>query len=539
MVYLILAHKNPKQLYRLISILTYQNTKFVIHIDADSDIEKFKCLFQKRSQDVFFLADRKVTKWGSFQIIEATIVGLQYIEDILPDTDRVTLLSGQDYPIKTNKYIHQYFDANKEKIYMEFFSIPCEKWVSGGRNRFPDFEFMSQMIDIYAGSQWWSFPMKIVKRILIDLKGYPNFTKYFKWVTVPDESFFQTLLINYYDPDINDNIVNESLRMISWHPPYTHPKTIFSREIMKITKSKKLFARKFDAEVDSTILDKIDNHILNFNENRTFKKKNKALRKSLTQVILVLTNKIQILKSFYELKEQLPNENIFLLYHENNDNKIENDHHEKYIFKFNDSILHGLGFKPIEKSLLPGSNHFPLFSFYNSYPDFDYYWVIEDDVYYNGHWNNFFNNFSPNSIRSDFISAHFKSFEQDPYWFWWNSLKKNGDSENLPAKLSSFNPIYRISKEAIIYLDQKMKDGWIGHHEILIPTLLYNAGFSLLDFGGDGPFCFAKNINKFYKNSFCTIKDQAHHSSLRYRPLVLNDEITDNIIYHPVKNYLQ
>jgi hypothetical protein len=80
-----------------------------------------------------------------------------------------------------------------------------------------------------------------------------------------------------------------------------------------------------------------------------------------------------------------------------------------------------------------------------------------------------------------------------------------------------------------------MKEGWMGHHETLMPTLLYNAGFPILDFGGDGQFCPFNNHNRFYKINQCTLHDRVHHSSMRYRPFIDLAEVSENLLYHPVK----
>ena len=45
--YLILAHKNPQQLYRLIKALDDGKSQFFIHVDSKTAIEPFTALFQE------------------------------------------------------------------------------------------------------------------------------------------------------------------------------------------------------------------------------------------------------------------------------------------------------------------------------------------------------------------------------------------------------------------------------------------------------------------------------------------------------------
>lgn len=77
---------------------------------------------------------------------------------------------------------------------------------------------------------------------------------------------------------------------------------------------------------------------------------------------------------------------VFFAYHQHED-RLPNALEELNTFSFTNSILHELGYSPIEERLLPGSNHFPLLKFYREHPDYDYYWMVEDDVRFSGDWN--------------------------------------------------------------------------------------------------------------------------------------------------------
>ncbi|MCD7937998.1 MAG: hypothetical protein LUG98_14165 [Tannerellaceae bacterium] len=58
-----------------------------------------------------------------------------------------------------------------------------------------------------------------------------------------------------------------------------------------------------------------------------------------------------------------------------------------YIFTYN--TLNQLPFKAIRETIVPGSAHFPLLQFYRDFPVYDYYWIIEYDVVFNGDWSFF------------------------------------------------------------------------------------------------------------------------------------------------------
>ena len=52
--YIILAHKNPIQLSRLINRLDDDHSNFYIHIDKSTDIREFKINIQKK-QNIYFI----------------------------------------------------------------------------------------------------------------------------------------------------------------------------------------------------------------------------------------------------------------------------------------------------------------------------------------------------------------------------------------------------------------------------------------------------------------------------------------------------
>src|SRR5438309_6901700 len=101
--HLILAHKNPLQLERLLRALEHPGFDFYIHIDGKSDIRQFEHLFNNKN--VFPIKNRAKIYWASFGTIQATMNGLN---EILPkgEYDYVNVISAQDFPIKPASYIY-------------------------------------------------------------------------------------------------------------------------------------------------------------------------------------------------------------------------------------------------------------------------------------------------------------------------------------------------------------------------------------------------------------------------------------------------
>ena len=212
---------------------------------------------------------------------------------------------------------------------------------------------------------------------------------------------------------------------------------------------------------------------------------------------------------------------VYFAYHQQGDVLPVSLHSVDNLFVFTSDVLNELGYTPIEKGkLVPGSNHFPLLKFYKENQGYDYYWLVEDDVRFSGDWKDFFGSFA--SCTSDFLSSVIETKAENPTWYWWTSLKTGNEVIAEEKLLKSFNPIYRLSSQALVCIDAHLRIGWMGHHEVLLPTLLYNKGFLVEDFGGEGAFVCPENKAKFYNDT-----------SMRIAPVLPDDR--KNYLFHPVK----
>lgn len=231
------------------------------------------------------------------------------------------------------------------------------------------------------------------------------------------------------------------------------------------------------------------------------------------QVILILCSRMnpwilrQINKWWTVKKTDV---DVYVLYHQQGD--IPEEIKSYPYMAFTSEILHGMGYHPIAATIVPGSNHFPLLKFYLEHPRYDYYWLVEDDVLFTGEWPDFLDKFSQKD--SDFVSAYVRSYGEEPDWPWWGSLS-GAEEIPLESRVHSFNPIYRLSSRALAYIHDKLGQGWSGHHEVLLPTLLLHGGYSVADLNGEGRLLY----------------DEMTHSHL---PLPVGER-RPGMIYHPVK----
>lgn len=289
--YILEAHRYPAQLHRLVERLNDGSSEFFVHIDKKSDIRQFESL--KSFGPILRFTGRADSAWGAWGSVQAALNGLKAIRDSGKYFDQAILLSGQDYPIKSNDDIDAFFEASPYGIFMDIFPIPnYDKWPGndrGGWYRVDKYyiglkwhEFLrSKFLNLlarylpflrrqmpnnmkpYTGSAWWSVDMYALNYILDYDAAHPEYRAFHQYTFVSDELFVQMMIANSTDERIRQSLCTDNLRFYLWaKSDSAHPNTLRKSDFPAIQASAKLFARKFDATVDSEILDRIDAEIL-------------------------------------------------------------------------------------------------------------------------------------------------------------------------------------------------------------------------------------------------------------------------------------
>ncbi|MGY0037937.1 hypothetical protein [Pedobacter sp. NJ-S-72] len=77
-----------------------------------------------------------------------------------------------------------------------------------------------------------------------------------------DEFVVASILMN---SPYQDKVINENHRYINWSENEAHPKILTINDYQEIIGSGMLFARKFDLDVDLSVLDVLDLHVAEAN----------------------------------------------------------------------------------------------------------------------------------------------------------------------------------------------------------------------------------------------------------------------------------
>lgn len=297
LMYLIIAHKNPEQVARLIRTLNYDGDGFFIHIDKKCklkpfedalELEAFEKHITKTPARIHFVSNRVSVVCGGYTQVEATFNSLSEIFSSSERFDYLILLTGQDYPIKTNQQIRTYFASNKGREFLERFQLPgsAEKAraeISWRTARVKEYSFldyyqgkgsylMSKIarrifpakelpadFPLYWGHSHWRLTYDCAAFLLKFKSEHEDFMRLFRLALSPDEYVFHTVIMN---SPFAENVIDDCLTHINWSTGGYHPKVLTCKDFHDLEKSRKLFARKFDIHVDSGVMDLIDRNLL-------------------------------------------------------------------------------------------------------------------------------------------------------------------------------------------------------------------------------------------------------------------------------------
>jgi hypothetical protein len=272
--YIISAYQRLNQVSRLVRRLHTDAASFFIHVDKKTDDRDCAALTASL-QDlpaVHFL-ERHVCHWGGFGHVRATLKGIDELARSGTVFDYVILLTGQDYPIKSNDYIESFFTSASGKSFMSFSALPSESWsprggldridyrhlrIYGRHLRSPFRRPFPVGLRPYGGGAYWCLSRACIDHVARFVAERPDVVEFFQWVDIPDEVFFQTIVLN---SELRDTVVNDTLRYIDWTRG-RRPAILETTDFAALCASSKLFARKFDIEQDENVLDLIDRRLL-------------------------------------------------------------------------------------------------------------------------------------------------------------------------------------------------------------------------------------------------------------------------------------
>lgn len=275
--YLIMAHKNVNQVERLIRALSHKQFDFYIHLDKKENIEDY--IYLSALPQVYFIKKRMSVRWASYQFIQAIMQGLKEILQTSVEYSFISLLSGQDYPIKPPDTIFRFFLEQVGKSFLSFEPLGSEWWRHAitrvEQYHTTSLSFKGQYIlqnivnnilpkrkfplpyKLYGGSDgtWWTIGIDCATYLVDFMEEHVSLRLFCYFTWCPDEFLISTILMN---SPFKDKIINDNYRYIDWSEGGANPKILTVVDIDNLINTHKLFARKFDLKHDKKIFDIID-----------------------------------------------------------------------------------------------------------------------------------------------------------------------------------------------------------------------------------------------------------------------------------------
>ena len=182
-------------------------------------------------------------------------------------------------------------------------------------------------------------------------------------------------------------------------------------------------------------------------------------------------------------------------------------------------------------TLWPRNIELPLMGFFQEHSQYEYYWLMEYDVRFTGHWMDFFRNFAGN--ESDLLATTIFDFGFRPGWDNWKTLKS---PQRIPdqARVRALLSLCRLSNTALRAMHEAYCNGWSGHYEVTIPTILKTRGLKLEDFGGSGRYVASGNANRFYRNTPAVAG--LAPGTFTVAANTISADYPANMLWHPIKS---
>jgi hypothetical protein len=294
LAYIIVSHFNLEQTLRLFNMLNHKDACFVFHVSKKCEPQYYEKLYAalKDRENCFFTKRIDIT-WANFSFVQAELNAIDTLIENNVNFDYAFLLSGQDYPIKSHNDIVRTLNKKQGKQYLEFIPFSELKdinhWMQAyhfwvGKRRFWHPHERSENVIIriynlvfsiflpknrklphdlipYKGSTWWTLTRDCIEFLYhqIHSPDGKKIVRYFKNTWHPTELYIQTILMN---SKYRKDIINNDLRFILWQENDDgHPKMLTEADYEDIISSDRLFARKFNSQIDATILDLLDEKI--------------------------------------------------------------------------------------------------------------------------------------------------------------------------------------------------------------------------------------------------------------------------------------
>lgn len=278
--FLMTAYQDPEGLAGLVDDLGPAALVF-IHYDRKARLSSTDEARLRRSPTVVHFSRRYKVNWGGHAHLKAI---LHLIRTALEErsVQRLHLITGSDRPIVPPARFKAFFEQRPASEFIQYFPLPTPYWKGGGIDRLTLYHpldlfnakdpiqkklldltihiqrrlgisrSMNGMPPLFGGSTYWSLTRDCLSYVMHRCDERPEFLHRLRFTHVPEEIFFQSLIM---DSPFADNVVNDNLRYVDWNKRNgSTPAILDLTDLDRILASGKLFARKLQGPISKGLL---------------------------------------------------------------------------------------------------------------------------------------------------------------------------------------------------------------------------------------------------------------------------------------------
>jgi hypothetical protein len=316
--YIVLSHQNPRQILRLVDRLVRSDPAGEVVVNHDAALGALDLCDYSEHPRVHVQQSSSRRRWGSYTLAKDLLDAVSWVVAHL-DVDWLTVLSGQDYPLRSLASFGSELAASGYDAFLSGVPIPSDRpppsdsgalysharyhfrwyelprwvlgWARGDRSirllgsaqrrlsSAQPFIFLwtlpaggGDMIGFrrrklpfgsdfqcYKGSQWLTFSRKAAQAMTGFIETRPDVMRLYERSLIADESLPVTILSN--DADLRvQHPSHHYIRMTGAGD--SHAAVLGVGDLELLLASGNWFARKFDDRVDSEVLDRLDAEVL-------------------------------------------------------------------------------------------------------------------------------------------------------------------------------------------------------------------------------------------------------------------------------------
>jgi hypothetical protein len=284
--YVVLSHRNPSQVLRLVRVLAEgPDAHVLVRHDGRGSSLPAPAIEAAGAEAITDDIDVEWAAWSYFELVLSCLAEARR----RLDPDWTLILSGQDYPLRPMADIEADLErSGSDALIGAVREVESRRPASGDefylRCRYRHYARPRSMPDLpralrplvyardmpplvgvrrmaraplprfYSSADWLTLRRSALRKIL-DAACDRRLMRHFRRVAVPSESFFASVLL----ADSSLTVEPDHRRFARFsRPGAPHPDTLTSDDLESVLSSGADFARKFDVEVDSEVLDRLD-----------------------------------------------------------------------------------------------------------------------------------------------------------------------------------------------------------------------------------------------------------------------------------------